>query len=68
MTVCAGKNTHQILTLSQVRFLVVVKPFVSRPSQKYLPHTVRKNSGGKSLDFKAKVHEILHTAKIFVSE
>jgi hypothetical protein len=54
MTVCAGKNTHQILTLSQVRFLMVVKPFVSRPSQKYLPHTVRKNSGGKSLFLRLK--------------
>jgi hypothetical protein len=68
MTVCTGKNTHQILTLSQVRFLVVVKLFVSRPSKKCFPNTVRKNSGGKRLDFKAKVHEILHTAKIFVSE
>jgi hypothetical protein len=47
---------------------VVVKAFVNRPSKKYLPNTVRKNSGGKSLDFKAKVHEILHSAKIFVSE
>jgi hypothetical protein len=54
MTDCAGKNSHQILTLSQVRFLVVVKPFVSRPSQKYLPRAVRKNSGGKSLILRLK--------------
>jgi hypothetical protein len=54
MTACAGKNTHQILALSQVRFLVVVKPFVSRPSRKYLPHNVRKNSGGKSLILRLK--------------
>jgi hypothetical protein len=33
---------------------VVVKPFVSRPSQKYLPHTVRENSGGWSLILRLK--------------
>jgi hypothetical protein len=68
MTVCAGKSTHQILTLSQVRFLVVVNPFVIDLPRNIPPHTVRQNSGEKSLIFKAKVHEKLHTAKIFVSE
>jgi hypothetical protein len=51
MTACCGKNTHQKLALSQVRFLVVVKPFVGRPSQKYLPHTVR---GGRNLILRLK--------------
>jgi hypothetical protein len=54
MTVCTGKNTHPKLALSQVKFLVVVEPFVSRPSQKYLPHTVRENSGGRNLILRLK--------------